>query len=115
MTRMLDLGIGMVPFVGAVHDATILFSEDYERWMLGAKMSPEEREMRKLMIALWVIPGVGIVVKWAGNYVKSGAMLATGSTVLKSGNLARSVATYSLLGMSLVHATYDITGNKPTK
>lgn len=52
MTRMLDLGIGMVPFVGAVHDAAILSFEDYERWMLGAKMSPEEREMRKLMIAL---------------------------------------------------------------
>jgi hypothetical protein len=62
-TRFLDLAIGMVPFVGSIHDTAILSFEDYERWVLGAKMSPEERQMRKAMIVIGVIPGVGMAIK----------------------------------------------------
>jgi len=61
--RMFDLGIGMVPFVGAAHDIMILNSKDYERWMLGADMSEDERAMRKSMVVLGMIPGVGMAVK----------------------------------------------------
>lgn len=108
MTRMLDLGIGMVPFLWAAHDILILNSKDYERWMLGADMSVEERNMRKAMVVLGIIPGVGIAVKWAGHVVKSGALLTVGGTVLKSGNMARSVAMYGMLGMSIVSTGFDI-------
>lgn len=115
MTRALDIGIGMVPFVWSVHDSAILISEDYEKWMLGAKLSDEERAMRKWMIALGVIPGIWMALKAGGNSIKSGAMLATGSTIFKSGNLARSVATYGMLGISLVSASYDIAGKSYEK
>ena len=40
--------------------------------------------------------------------VKSGALLTVGGTVLKSGNMARSVAMYGLLGMSIVSTGFDI-------
>lgn len=63
MTSVLDLGIGMVPFVGSIHDAIILSSEDYERFMLGRKLTDDERAMRKTMIVLGAIPGVGMIVK----------------------------------------------------
>jgi hypothetical protein len=108
MTRVLDLGIGMVPFVGSVHDAAILSFPDYERWMLGAKLSDEERNMRKAMIVLGVIPGVGIAVKWVGKVAKIETLLAWWTMIVKSGNLARSVAMYSMLGMSLVATGFEI-------
>lgn len=40
--------------------------------------------------------------------IKSGAILTVGGTILKSGNMARSVAMYSLLGMSIVSTGFDI-------
>ena len=52
MTSLLDLGIGMVPFVGSIHDTAILSFEEYERFMLGKKLTSEERNMRKLMVVL---------------------------------------------------------------
>jgi hypothetical protein len=108
LTRMFDLGIGMVPFAGAIHDIAILTSDDYEKWILGAKMSEKERAMRAAMVGIWLIPGVGMAIKGGGNLVKSSTLLATGSGVFKTGNMIRSAATYSLLGMSLYQTTYEI-------
>lgn len=83
MTRTLDLGIGAVPFVGTAHDMAILNFEDYEKWVLGAKMSPEEREMRKYMTVLGVIPGVGMGLKLGGKTIKSAGVMYAGSAVFK--------------------------------
>jgi hypothetical protein len=38
-------------------------------------------------------------------------LLAWGSMVMKSWNLLRSVATYSMLGMSIVHTSFEIAKN----